>query len=221
MPRFLAARAVSPSLRHVVVAGQATGGAMGWDDLLAREAPPSRPRPPGPRTSCTGATRRAPPAAEGRRTHPQGLRGRRRPGRRRALRPRPRRPGLLRVQDLLRLRPRQHALLSGARGRRRVLVAERLDAERALGDHRRRAAHRLLRGADAVRAHAEVRDAERRFDLSSLRLCVSSGEALPPAIFDAWPTSAASWPRWWARPRRCMTSSPTVQARRAGAPRAR
>jgi benzoate-CoA ligase family protein len=31
-----------------------------------------------------------------------------------------------------------------------------------------------------------VPDAARRFDLSSLRLCVSSGEALPPALFDAW-----------------------------------
>jgi benzoate-CoA ligase family protein len=32
----------------------------------------------------------------------------------------------------------------------------------------------------------QVPDVERRFDLSSLRLCVSSGEALPPAVFDAW-----------------------------------
>lgn len=32
----------------------------------------------------------------------------------------------------------------------------------------------------------DVADAERRFDLSSLRFCVSSGEALPPALFDAW-----------------------------------
>jgi len=32
----------------------------------------------------------------------------------------------------------------------------------------------------------EVPDAGRRFDLGSLRFCVSSGEALPPAIFDAW-----------------------------------
>lgn len=31
-----------------------------------------------------------------------------------------------------------------------------------------------------------VEGAERRFDLSSLRLCVSSGEALPPALFHAW-----------------------------------
>jgi benzoate-CoA ligase family protein len=32
----------------------------------------------------------------------------------------------------------------------------------------------------------QVPDAERRFDLSCLRLCVSSGEALPPAVFDGW-----------------------------------
>ena len=31
-----------------------------------------------------------------------------------------------------------------------------------------------------------VEDAERRWDLSSLRCCVSSGEALPPAVFHAW-----------------------------------
>jgi benzoate-CoA ligase len=31
-----------------------------------------------------------------------------------------------------------------------------------------------------------VADAERRFDLSSLRYAVSSGESLPPAVFDAW-----------------------------------
>jgi benzoate-CoA ligase family protein len=32
----------------------------------------------------------------------------------------------------------------------------------------------------------QVEGAERRFDLSSLRLCVSSGEALPAALFHAW-----------------------------------
>jgi acyl-coenzyme A synthetase/AMP-(fatty) acid ligase len=31
-----------------------------------------------------------------------------------------------------------------------------------------------------------VEEAERRFDLSSLRLCVSSGEALPVGLFHAW-----------------------------------
>ncbi len=33
---------------------------------------------------------------------------------------------------------------------------------------------------------SQVEGAERRFDLSSLRLCVSSGEALPAALFHAW-----------------------------------
>jgi benzoate-CoA ligase family protein len=32
----------------------------------------------------------------------------------------------------------------------------------------------------------QIEGAERRFDLSSLRLCVSSGEALPPALYHAW-----------------------------------
>jgi benzoate-CoA ligase len=32
----------------------------------------------------------------------------------------------------------------------------------------------------------QVPAAERRFDLSSLRLCVTSGEALPPTVFDGW-----------------------------------
>ena len=27
---------------------------------------------------------------------------------------------------------------------------------------------------------------EKSYDLTSLRLCVSSGELLPPAVFDAW-----------------------------------
>jgi benzoate-CoA ligase family protein len=32
----------------------------------------------------------------------------------------------------------------------------------------------------------QVEEAERRYDLSSLRLCISSGEALPAALFHAW-----------------------------------
>jgi benzoate-CoA ligase len=32
----------------------------------------------------------------------------------------------------------------------------------------------------------QVEEARERFDLSSLRLCVSSGEALPPALYHAW-----------------------------------
>ena len=67
-----------------------------------------------------------------------------------------------------------------------VLVPERLEAERDLRADRGRAAHRAVRGAHHVRRLLQVDGAERRFDLSSLRLCVSSGEALPAAIFHAW-----------------------------------
>jgi acyl-coenzyme A synthetase/AMP-(fatty) acid ligase len=40
--------------------------------------------------------------------------------------------------------------------------------------------------ATIYRRLLQVEGAERRFDLSSLRLCVSSGEALPAGIFHAW-----------------------------------
>ncbi len=44
----------------------------------------------------------------------------------------------------------------------------------------------LFSVATFYRRLLQVEAAERRFDLSSLRLCVSSGEALPPALFHAW-----------------------------------
>src|SRR5262245_8712805 len=44
----------------------------------------------------------------------------------------------------------------------------------------------LFSVATFYRRLLQVEGAERRFDLSSLRLCVSSGEALPPALFHAW-----------------------------------
>jgi acyl-coenzyme A synthetase/AMP-(fatty) acid ligase len=67
-----------------------------------------------------------------------------------------------------------------------VLVPERLDAERAFDVI---AAERPTVFFTVPTLYARmlaVDDAERRWDLSSLRYCVSSGEALPPAIFDAW-----------------------------------
>jgi benzoate-CoA ligase family protein len=67
-----------------------------------------------------------------------------------------------------------------------VLVAERLTPERAfevITDER----PTIFFAVPTLYARMlEVRDAERRFDLSSLRYGVSSGEALPPAVFDAW-----------------------------------
>jgi acyl-coenzyme A synthetase/AMP-(fatty) acid ligase len=65
-------------------------------------------------------------------------------------------------------------------------VAERITAERAFEviDAERPT---LFFAVPTLYARMlDVRDAERRFDVSSLRYCVSSGEALPPAIFDAW-----------------------------------
>jgi benzoate-CoA ligase len=67
-----------------------------------------------------------------------------------------------------------------------VLVPERIDAERAFDVI---AAERPTVFFTVPTLYARmlaVDDAERRWDLSSLRYCVSSGEALPPAIFDAW-----------------------------------
>jgi benzoate-CoA ligase len=67
-----------------------------------------------------------------------------------------------------------------------VLVPERIDAERAFEVI---AAERPTVFFSVPTLYARmlaVDDAERRWDLSSLRYCVSSGEALPPAIFDAW-----------------------------------
>ena len=67
-----------------------------------------------------------------------------------------------------------------------VLVPERLDAERAFEVI---AAERPTVFFTVPTLYARmlaVDEAEHRWDLSSLRYCVSSGEALPPAIFDAW-----------------------------------
>jgi benzoate-CoA ligase family protein len=67
-----------------------------------------------------------------------------------------------------------------------VLVPHRIDAERAFEVI---AAERPTVFFTVPTLYARmlaVDDAEHRWDLSSLRYCVSSGEALPPAIFDAW-----------------------------------
>ena len=67
-----------------------------------------------------------------------------------------------------------------------ILVPERLHAERAFDII---AAERPTVFFTVPTLYARmlaVDEAERRWDLSSLRYCVSSGEALPPPIFDAW-----------------------------------
>jgi benzoate-CoA ligase family protein len=67
-----------------------------------------------------------------------------------------------------------------------VLVPERIDAERAFDVIARERPTVFFAVATLYARMLQVPDAERRFDLSSLRLCVSSGEALPAPVFDAW-----------------------------------
>ena len=67
-----------------------------------------------------------------------------------------------------------------------VLVAERITAERAFEVIAAERPTIFLTVPTLYARMLEVPDAEGRFDLSSLRYGVSSGEALPPAVFDAW-----------------------------------
>jgi benzoate-CoA ligase len=67
-----------------------------------------------------------------------------------------------------------------------VLVPERLDAERIFELIQAERPTVLFAVATVYRRLLQVAEAERRFDCSSLRLCVSSGEALPAALFHAW-----------------------------------
>ena len=67
-----------------------------------------------------------------------------------------------------------------------VLVPERIDAERAFEVIATERPTIFFTVPTLYARMLAVEDAERRWDLSSLRYCVSSGEALPPTIFDAW-----------------------------------
>jgi len=184
LPRLLAARAASPSLRHVVVAGQATGGALGWDDLLAREAPHIDPAPTGPEDvmywGYTSGSTAKPKAAV--HTHADfvaaadlvgvGVFG-------------------LGPADLTFSASKTYfafglgnTLYFPARvGAAALLVAERLDAEGLLQTIER---ERPTVFFAVPTLYARMVQVEKSYDLSSLRLCVSSGEVLPPAVFDAW-----------------------------------
>jgi benzoate-CoA ligase family protein len=67
-----------------------------------------------------------------------------------------------------------------------VLVGERLTPEGALDVIATERPTVFFAVATLYARMLHVPEAERRWDLSSLRLCVSSGEALPPAVFDGW-----------------------------------
>jgi len=62
-----------------------------------------------------------------------------------------------------------------------------------------------------------VRDAEQRFDTTSLRVCVSAGEALPEEIYRRWRERfGVEILDGSARPRSCTSSCRTAPARRGG-----
>ena len=67
-----------------------------------------------------------------------------------------------------------------------VLVPERLEAVQIFELIHVERPTVLFAVATVYRRLLQIEAAERRFDLSSLRLCVSSGEALPVALFHAW-----------------------------------
>ena len=67
-----------------------------------------------------------------------------------------------------------------------VLAPERIDAERAFEIIATERPTVFFTVPTLYARMLAVPDADRRWDVSSLRFCVSSGEALPPAIFDAW-----------------------------------
>lgn len=67
-----------------------------------------------------------------------------------------------------------------------VLLPERIDAERAFEVIARERPTVFFTVPTLYARMLAIDDAEHRWDLSSLRFCVSSGEALPPTIFDAW-----------------------------------
>jgi benzoate-CoA ligase family protein len=67
-----------------------------------------------------------------------------------------------------------------------VLVPERITAERAFETIAAERPTVFLTVPTLWARMLEVPEAERRWDLSSLRYGVSSGEALPPALFEAW-----------------------------------
>jgi benzoate-CoA ligase len=67
-----------------------------------------------------------------------------------------------------------------------VLEPARIDPERAFELIARERPTVFFAVATLFARMLQVPEASQRFDLSSLRLCVTSGEALPPPVFDGW-----------------------------------
>lgn len=186
-PKILAVRDRCPFLRAVVVAGRAGAGALALDDLLGRATPTLAPAPThdddvmywGYTSGSTGR----PKAAVHSHAHFRaaadlvgaGVFG-------------------LGPDDVVFSASKMYfafglgnTLSFPARvGAISLLVPERVEAERAFEIIAHERPTVFFTVPTLYARMLQVPDAARRFDLSSLRLCVSSGEALPPALFDAW-----------------------------------
>ena len=77
-------------------------------------------------------------------------------------------------------------LFPGRVGAASILVAERTDAKANLEIITRERPTAFFAVATLYAQMLQVESAARRYDLSSLRLCVSSGEALPPSVLHGW-----------------------------------
>jgi len=186
-PKILAVRERCPFLRAVVVAGRGGAGALALEDLLGRAKPTLAPAPTNADDIMywgytSGSTGR-PKAAVHSHAHfraaadlvGSGVFG-------------------LGPDDVVFSASKMYfafglgnTLYFPARaGASSVLVSERVEPERAFEIIARERPTVFFTVPTLYARMLQVREASQRFDLSSLRLCVSSGEALPPAVFDAW-----------------------------------
>jgi benzoate-CoA ligase len=174
-------------LRHVVVVGDRVPGTLGYDDLISRGRPALEPSDTGPDDVAlwgyTSGSTGKPKAAVHLHRHLVAA------------------ADLVGVQvfglgpDDLTFSASKlffayglgNSLYFPARvGAASILVPERSEPERAFEVISTERPTVFFAVATLYARMLEVEDAERRYDLSSLRLCVSSGEALPTAVFFAW-----------------------------------
>ena len=186
-PAILAVRERCPYLRHVVVAGKGTRGTKSFDRLLGAAAPSLQPAPTTRDDAAywgytSGSTGRPKAAVHLHRhfVHAADLVGVQTFG--------------LGPDDVIFSASKLYfpfglgnSLYFPARvGAVSILVPERVEPERALEVISTERPTVFFAVPTLYARMLQLEDAERRYDLSSLRLCVSSGEALPPVIFHAW-----------------------------------
>jgi benzoate-CoA ligase family protein len=184
LPRLLAARAARPFLRHLIAVGEAPAGVLTWDTVCggadARlEASPTSPEDAMYWGYTSGSTGRPKAAVH---SHADFVAAADLVG-----------VGVFGLGPDDRVLSASKAYFSFGLGNTlyfparvgacALLVTERLQPW-ALLELIERERPTVFFGVPTV--YARMLEVEGSWDLGSLRLCVSSGEALPPAVFDAW-----------------------------------